>query len=148
MVVHHERGRYHVEFDVEYPAGVSFVDAHAIADEIEAAILEQVPGVAHVTVHLEEYQPGQSEVAPAATDDALRASINAFVAQQSGVVRGTVTQILRHEDQCTVHLTCTFPHALALSEVHRLVSQLESRVYDAFPEVRKVSVHAEPEGAV
>ena len=146
LVVHHQEGRYHVEFDVEYTAGVSFVDAHAIADELEEAIFRQVQHVAHVTVHLEEYQPGQSEVAPTAADDALRTSIGQFLAQQQDLVGGTVTQILRNEEQhCTVHLTCIFPHTLSLAEVHRIVSQLESRLYERFPEITKVSIHAEPD---
>lgn len=146
LVVHHQEGRYHVEFDVEYTAGVSFVDAHAIADELEEAISRQVQHVAHVTVHLEEYQPGQSEVAPTAADDVLRISIGRFLSQQKDVVGGTVTQILRNEEQqCTVHLNCIFPHTLALAEVHRLVSQLESRLYERFPEINKVSIHAEPD---
>ena len=146
LVVHHQEGRYHVEFDVEYTAGVSFVDAHAIADELEEAIFRQVQHVAHVTVHLEEYLPGQSEVAPTAADDALRTSVGQFVAQQQDVVGGTVTQILRNEEQqCTVHLSCIFPHTLSLAEVHRIVSQLESRLYERYPEITKVSIHAEPD---
>jgi cation diffusion facilitator family transporter len=145
LVVHHVSGRYHVEFDVEYTAGMSFVEAHAIADEIEAGILRDVPSVAHVTVHLEEYHPGQNEVAPGEMDDALRRDINAFLALQSDIVSGSVVQILRHEDQCTVHLTCIFPRSLALADVHRRVSQLESRLYERFTEVRKVSIHAEPD---
>jgi cation diffusion facilitator family transporter len=145
LVVHHETGRHHVEFDVEYTEGMPFVEAHAIADEIEADILRQIPSVAHVTTHLEEYHPGQNEVAPAGKDDDLRRDINAFLALQADVVSGCVVQILRHEDQCTVHLTCVFPRALALSEVHRRVSHLESRLYERFADVRKVSIHAEPE---
>jgi cation diffusion facilitator family transporter len=145
LVVHHEDGRYHVEFDVEYTAGVSFVDAHAIADELEAAIFDQVPNMAHVTVHLEEYQPGPSEAVPAAANDALRKALGTFLASQKDLVKGTVTQVLRNEEQCTVHLTCVFPHTLALSEVHRMVSQLESRLYERFPEINKVSIHAEPD---
>lgn len=148
LVVHHKEGKYHVEFDVEYTAGVSFVDAHAIADELEEAIFRQVQHVAHVTVHLEEYQPGQSEVAPAVADDGLRAALGQFLAQQPDLVRGTVTQILRNEEhQCTVHLTCIFPHTLSLAEVHRLVSHLESRLYERFAEINKVSIHAEPDSA-
>ncbi len=148
LVVHHKEGKYHVEFDVEYTAGVSFVDAHAIADELEEAIFRQVQHVAHVTVHLEEYQPGQSEVTPAVADEALRASLGRFLAHQQEIVGGTVTQILRNEEhQCTVHLNCIFPHTLSLAEVHRLVSQIESRLYEHFSEINKVSIHAEPDRA-
>ena len=145
LVVHHVTGRHHVEFDVEYTAGMSFVEAHAIADEIETGILRQIPSVAHVTIHLEEYDPGQNEVAPGEADDILRREINIFLAGESDIVSGSVVQILRHEDQCTVHLTCVFPRVLALAEVHRRVSHLESRLYERFAEIRKVSVHAEPE---
>jgi divalent metal cation (Fe/Co/Zn/Cd) transporter len=34
---------------------------------------------------------------------------------------------------------------LTLAEVHRQVSHLETQLYERFPEVRKVTVHAEPE---
>ncbi len=44
----------HVEVDPAMPVG----DAHAIASAVNAAILRDVPGVTHVTVHIEPYYPG------------------------------------------------------------------------------------------
>jgi len=43
----------HVEVDPEMAVG----DAHTIASEVEAAIRREVPGVTHVTIHIEPYYP-------------------------------------------------------------------------------------------
>jgi len=44
----------HVEVDPVMPVG----DAHEIASAVDAAIRRDVPGVTHVTVHIEPYHPG------------------------------------------------------------------------------------------
>jgi cation diffusion facilitator family transporter len=43
----------HVEVDPEMPVG----QAHAIASSVDAAVCRHVPGVTHVTVHVEPYFP-------------------------------------------------------------------------------------------
>jgi cation diffusion facilitator family transporter len=144
LEVHDEDGSLHVEFDVEYTAGLSFVEAHAIADKVEADIQRELPSVKHVTVHLEEYLPDQKEVAPRADSDSLLREIQVFLASQPDVLSFSDVKVMRGEDFCTVALTCAFRRSLTLAEVHRQVSQLENRMYEQFPEIRKVAVHAEP----
>lgn len=144
LEVYDEAGRYHVEFDVEYEAGMPFVEAHALADSIEAAILLQVPSVAHVTVHIEESHPGATGVDAGHADEALRAAIVAFLSAEPDVLECPRVALLRTEDGVMVQLTCMFSPELALAEVHRHVSLLESKLYARFPEVRRVTIHAEP----
>ncbi len=144
LEVHDRDGRLHVEFDVEYAAGLPFVEAHKMADEVEADIRRELPSVKHVTVHLEEYLPGQNEVVPRAEDDTLHREILNFLGSQEDVRAYSDVQVLCGEDLCTLTLTCVFDRSLTLAEVHRQVSQLEIRLYDRFSDIRKVTVHAEP----
>ena len=145
LEVQHQGGRFHVEFDVEYPADKSFVEAHAIADEIEAEIRRAIPSVDHVTIHMEELLLTPGEISARASDARMREEIEAVVTSHTAVVACSDVQILCGDEQCAVNLTCTFQRSLTLAEVHRQVSQIETRLYERFPEVRKVTIHAEPE---
>jgi divalent metal cation (Fe/Co/Zn/Cd) transporter len=145
LEVQHQGGRFHVEFDVEYPVDKSFVEAHAIADEIEAEIRRAIPSVDHVTIHMEELLLTPGEISARASDARMREEIEAVVTSHTAVVACSDVQILCGDEQCAVNLTCTFQRSLTLAEVHRQVSQIETRLYERFPEVRKVTIHAEPE---
>jgi cation diffusion facilitator family transporter len=144
LEVQRQEGSFHVEFDIEYAPGKSFVEAHAIADDIEAEILRDIPAVRDVTVHMEEMRVTPHEITADAADEQLREQIRAIVVSQSSVVSCGDVRILCGEGQCAVNLTCTFQRSLPLEEVHRQVSQIETQLYERFPEVRKVTVHAEP----
>ena len=144
LEVHNINGRYHIAFDVEYEEGRSFVEAHARTDEIEQEIRSRIPAIDNLTIHMEEDHPDSKDVTDVSDDERLRRAIQKLVRAKTDVVECTSVRLLRVGERFTVAVDCTIERELSLDEVHRIVSRLETRLYDKFPEIRRVVVHAEP----
>jgi cation diffusion facilitator family transporter len=145
LEVHQSGGRYFVDFDVEYSAGSNFVEAHAMASEIEEQIKKEIPAVERVTIHLEEFLPEEA-VSDHATEDEpeLYRSIEAFVRSDRGILGCKDITILKSGTRYHVALTCQIKSSATLAEVHQIISQVETRLYQNFPQVQRFMIHAEP----
>jgi cation diffusion facilitator family transporter len=143
LEVHNIDGRHYVAFDVEYEAGKSFVEAHNLTDELEAELRREIPSIESLTIHMEEDRPGQKAVAPAA-DDSLRSAILEQIKATAEIVDCTSVQLVKVGERFNVAVACTIDRGRTLEDVHRIVSRLQTRLYDKFPEIRRVVIHAEP----
>ncbi len=147
LEVQKSNDRHQVAFDLEYSAGKSFVEAHTVADDLEEDIRRELPSVDRVTIHIEEFRPGTIEVKARPEEDSLlRGRLMDFLSRETSSGACSDLHLFRIDNRYNASLTCTFDRTLTIEEVHKLVSQLETRLYDGFPELRKVTVHAEPEG--
>ncbi len=144
LEVHYTDGRYHVAFDVEYREGKSFVEAHALTDRIEQEIRRELPYIEHLTIHMEEDQPGPNAVVGVSDDERLQHEIKKLVSADRNVVECTNIRLLRLGGRFNLAVNCTIERERTLEEVHRIVSRLETKLYDRFPQLRRVVIHAEP----
>jgi len=145
LEVHHTGGRYHIDFDLEYPKGQSFVEAHDLAVEIENEIRARFEGVAKVTVHLEEYQKEEEELREVTDKErALQEGIRTRVLRDARVLGCTDITLLRHGNGYNVSVTCQVDRALPLAGVHEIVAGIESALYREFEQLRRVTIRAEP----
>jgi cation diffusion facilitator family transporter len=147
LEVHFIDGRYDVAFDIEHGGGRSFVEAHAVTDRIEQEIRRDIPSIEHLTIHMEEDQAGQKAIGSVAGDhERLERAVKDLVKADPNVVDCTSVRLLRLGERFNLAVDCTIQRERTLEEVHRIVSQLETRLYNKFPELRRVVIHAEPTG--
>jgi divalent metal cation (Fe/Co/Zn/Cd) transporter len=145
LEVHRTGGRYFIDFDLEYPRGKSFVEAHALAVEIEGEIRQGLQGVENVTIHLEEFQPEDEELREVTDEErALRERIRARVLGDKRVLGCTDITLLRHGSAYNVSITCQMDASLPLDGVHGIVTEMESGLYREFDQLRRVTIQAEP----
>ena len=145
LEVHEREGKYHAEFDIEISGEKNFVEAHDISSAIEREIHERVPAVEHVTIHMEEFHPEPTRVAAATGDESgLLEGIARCIARESRVVRHTGLHLLKIGDRYNLSMTCVFERARTLGEIHAVICDLEKTLYGRYPELRRVTVHAEP----
>jgi cation diffusion facilitator family transporter len=145
LEVHHANGKYHIDFDLEYQQGKSFSEAHEMSSEIENEIRETVPSVETVTIHMEEYQPIEAELVDVTnTESALLEKIQEKVQKYRRDVESSEIRLLKAGNTFNLSLTCLIDRTKTLDEVHRIISEIESMLYKAFPELRRVTIHAEP----
>ena len=145
LEVHRTDGRYFIDFDVEFPKGNSFTEAHAITAEIESEIRKIVQSVDRITVHMEEFQPYAQELANATSTEAkLRESIRDIVLKDPDVADCGEIIILRSDLQYNVSVTCGIKRLSTLREVHHIVTRIETNLYQQFAELNRVTIHAEP----
>ena len=136
---------YHVELDIEYPAGTSFKRAHELASEVEASIRNQVPRVKDVAVHLEE------EATHAVVGEDVSESERELVASIRSAVNITAQVHACGRVRCfktptgiKVAVGCSVNGALSLIEAHDIVNAIETAISDVDPRIVKVFIHAGP----
>lgn len=147
LEVHCIEARYFIDFDLEYPSGHSFRDAHSVAMEVEAEVRRRIDGVEKVTIHLEEYQREEAELRPVTDEQrALRDGIRASVLRDERVLGCTDVTVLRMGSGYTVSVTCQMDESRSLTDVHRIAAEIESVLYREFEQLTRVTIRAEPDG--
>ncbi|HTY36087.1 MAG TPA: cation diffusion facilitator family transporter [Bacteroidota bacterium] len=145
LEVHQSEGKYFIDFDVEYGKDRSFVDAHKVAEEIEAQIRREVGSIGKITIHLEESLTDTGELLHAtAEEEDLCREIEKLVLREPQIRECSDITVLKHAPHLHVTLTCRLDHSKTVAEVHQIITQVESQLYQAFPLVRRFTIHAEP----
>ncbi len=145
LEVHLIDGTYFVDFDVEYQKGRTFEDAHETASEIERSIRDQLPDVAKVTIHMEEYTSREQALSDVTTSEhKLGRQIQALVSGDKRIVKLTDFMLLQEGHSYNVTLSCQIDKTKTLEEVHQITSELETMLHQRFKQLRRVTIHAEP----
>src|SRR5690606_38376749 len=137
------------ELHVEVESTNDMVVAHNIITQIEERIIEKIPVISKVKIHIDE--PG----------DVVLDTID--ITERSGVVIQEVHKVLKNVKEVNefyelkvistagkirVSLSCEFKPILSFEEVHDLVTLLESKIYlnlkEQNPNITNVIIHAEP----
>jgi cation diffusion facilitator family transporter len=145
LEIHQTDGKYYIDFDIEYQKGKSFVEAHSLTSEIEQEIRSAIYDVSKVTIHMEEQEVDGAErrSEPSAPID-LREQIRWQVLQDRRVLGCTDVSMLKVDDRYNLSLTCQFNQAQSLDDIHQIICELETKLYDKFKVIRRITVHAEP----
>lgn len=143
--VHLTDGKYFIDFDVEYAEGKSFTEAHDITSDIEQQIHHELPFVDKVTIHMEEYHPSERTLINV-TNAELRLSkeIQSITEKHKDVFACKDLTLLREGHQYNVTLTCQIDNSKSLDEVHKILSEIETTLFQHFKQLRRITIHAEP----
>jgi cation diffusion facilitator family transporter len=145
LEVHYSKGKHFIDFDVEYQEGKTFVDAHRLASEIEEQIRKEVPSVEKVTIHMEEYLAGEGDLTDATlAEHELCDKIRLLILHDTRVLGCTDLTVLKGGPSYQITLTCKIDRSKTLAEVHQIISELETQLYQQFTRVRRFTIHAEP----
>lgn len=128
-----------VSLHLKLPGDLPLDEAHAIAEEVERAIIEGVPEVVDVQSHLEPLL----EPAAGRESDDDPAEIDRLVRAATGVPP-RATRFLQTDDGIIVFLTLALDPAASLAVAHATASSVEQQVLSAVPGVAAVIVHTEP----
>lgn len=134
------------DLHVELPGRLSLSEAHAVADAIEIRILEEVPDLQRVDIHVEEHceDPEPAEI----VDDVQRGNLEVRIREVADRVAGpgAVHDLLIHRASRGIYLSCHcfLPASMSLSEAHALTDRLEAALLREVPGLERVAVHAEP----
>jgi cation diffusion facilitator family transporter len=133
-------GGTEVSLHLKLPGDLSLEEAHAIAEEVERAIVEAVPEVAAVQTHLEPL----SETAGAAEVAGDVATVRSIVRDVTGVEPRDL-RFLDTDEGLVAHMTLRLGAGQALADAHARASEIEERIRLRLPQIADVVVHTEPE---
>jgi cation diffusion facilitator family transporter len=129
----------HVSLHLKLPGDLSLEEAHAIAEEVEAAIVHGVPEIVAVQSHLEPL----SEPAAGREADDDPGAIRELVVHATGSPPREL-RFLHTDEGVVVLLTLALDPGVTLADAHATASAVEERIRAAMPDVTDVIVHTEP----
>ena len=137
----------HVDLHLELPGEMSLEEGHGIADRVEAAILERLPEVRRVDIHLELHADEPDHVFPLDQDSRTWMERRVHEISEEVIGADAVHDLLMTRTESGLYLSCHcfLPGGTSLKEAHSITDRLEKALYQALPELSRVSVHAEPD---
>lgn len=146
LEVHESEGKYHIDFDIEYKNGLSFVDAHTLTSTLEQKIKEEIPSVEKVTIHIEDSEGNEHSLTNVTSQEgSLAQRIQEYVSSQDDILSCRNVTLLQDDDKVHVSFDCSLTKTKSLEEVHDIISNLERAIYKKFPNIHRITIHAEPE---
>ena len=130
-----------VSLHLKLPGELALDDAHAVATEVERAIVDSVPEVDAVQTHLEPLaEPAEGRVGDGAADRAL---IEQIVRETTGAAPREL-RFLDTDEGLLAYLTLGLDPRTSLADAHARASEIEERIRRERPEIADVIVHTEP----
>lgn len=146
VTVHDLGGRLTVSIDIEVDGEMPLTAAHDIAHELERSIRDEFGADAEVDTHIEPLQPDLplgTDVAPARAEQISQA-LARFAA--GGAINDIHNVRVRDTDAGEiVNFHCRAAPTMSVIDVHNGVDEIERALRGAFPSVKRVISHAEPQ---
>ena len=137
-------GHREISLHLKLPGALSLDEAHGVAERVEHAILDSLPGVAAVRTHLEPLtEVAEGSQPPAAAVEPEAASILRIVREQTGASPREL-RFLETDGGLVAFLTLGLDPHTELEQAHATASAVEERIRQERPEISEVHVHTEP----
>lgn len=129
---------------LKLPPELSLDEAHAVAEEVEAAIVDAVPEVSAVQTHLEPLAQEGAGRRPRAGDVASEERTIARIVRGATGGEPADLRFLHTDEGLVAYLTLRLDGGTTLADAHALASRIEQAVRSERPEIADVIVHTEP----
>ncbi len=133
-----------VSLHLKLPGGLSLDDAHEAAEEVERAIIGELPNVSSVHTHLEPLAEDAEGTSLAAADVVVVREVVARIVRAATGVEARDLHFVHTGDGLVVNLTLPLSAGTSLAEAHAEASRVEELIRSERPEIADVLVHTEP----
>jgi cation diffusion facilitator family transporter len=147
VTVHDIHGRCAVSLDLEVDRKLALGAAHQIADNLEAALRDELGTAVEVETHIEPLPPPEA-AGREAPPERVRAVAMALgeIAAEIGVIRDIHDVRVRETDEGEiVNFHGRVDSGLAVQAVHEKVDEVERALRHRSPSIKRVIGHAEPQ---
>jgi cation diffusion facilitator family transporter len=129
---------------LKLPGGLTLDEAHAIASEVERAIVEAVPEIASVQTHLEPLgEAGEGRRPTEADVERDRTTVERIVRERTGGPPRAL-RFLETDVGLVAYLTLGLDAQSPLEDAHARASEIETAILRERPGIADVVVHTEP----
>lgn len=147
VTVHDLGEKLTVSIDLEVDGDMPLREAHGIAHKLEAAIRDEFGADAEVDTHIEPLEPELpfgTDAAPARAE-AIAQALARFAAEGGAIHDVHNVRVRDTEAGEIVNFHCRAKPSMTVIAVHDKVDEIERGLRAAFPTVKRVISHAEPE---
>lgn len=140
-------GRINVHLDLEVDPKLRLAEAHDRSTQLETEIKASIPEVTEVNVHLEPLVVAVEAGNEARIDSlAVERELEKLARDTPGVLDCHSVEAHQVGGIVVVRVHCTLQPDLAIAKVHDITETLEFKFRQAFPQISKITIHAEPLG--
>jgi Predicted Co/Zn/Cd cation transporters len=133
-----------VSLHLKLPGALSLDEAHETAEEVERAIVAELPEVSSVHTHLEPLSEDAEGTNLAAADVAIVREVVARIVLTATGAEARDLHFVHTGDGLVVNLTLPLSAGTSLAEAHAEASRVEELIRNERPEIADVLVHTEP----
>ncbi|MGO4516478.1 cation-efflux pump [Terriglobus sp. 2YAB30_2] len=138
------KDKLYIELHLEVPEIMHLRAAHDLVTRLEAEMRREEPRIASILTHIES-EPATIEHTDAiARDTLLERGLRRAAQEFPQILDIHDVLITRTGDHLQINCHCTLPDDLPMSEVHAIITEVESRMKRQHPEVSRVLIHPEP----
>jgi cation diffusion facilitator family transporter len=131
-----------IEMDLELPSNLTLAEAHHHSEELEEAIIHELPARTSVAIHLE---PRRDKIQPAVRYGPVLEQVqHALKALPEIAASVSRTEALLTDKGTIVVLHCSFPGHTPLTEVHTRMACIEHDLLRVMPDIVRVQIDPEP----
>ncbi len=131
-----------IKMDLELPSSLTLAEAHQHSEELEAAIVSELPARTSVAIHLE---PRRDKIQPAVRYGPVVEQVqHALEALPDIAANVSHTEALLTDKGTIVVLHCAFPGTTPLTEVHTRMACIEHDLLRIMPDIVRVQIDPEP----
>ena len=147
VTVHDLGGKLTVSIDLEVDGEMPLNRAHDIAHTLEHAIRDEFGMDVEVDTHIEPLEPElpHGEDADSARVDVIQQTLTKLAAQSGAIGDVHNVRVRNTAAGEIVNFHCRATPAMSVIDVHDKVDEIERGLRRAFPSVKRVISHAEPE---
>jgi cation diffusion facilitator family transporter len=140
-------GRVNVHLDLEVDPQLRLAEAHDRSTLLESEIKQNLPEVNEVNVHLEPLLVALETGDESGMDhSAVEHKVEELARETPGVLDCHSVEAHQVGGNIVVRLHCTLEPDLPIAKVHDITETLEFKFRQAFPQISKITIHAEPLG--
>ena len=139
---HKSKGKTYADLHVMVDRSMSLASAHAISESVESKIKEEIPEIAHTTVHLEPFTAMPQGLG--AEDAAINEIIRVIIRRYEQVKDVGRIDSLNFEGTFKISIDCSFDGNLSIEKVHTLISDIERAIADEIRGGAIIIIHPEP----
>jgi cation diffusion facilitator family transporter len=134
-----------ISLHLKLPGGLSLDEAHEIAEDVERAIVAELPEVSSVQTHLEPLAEEAEGTRLRAEEVATEHDLVARIVRDAIGCDAKELRFVHTDDGLVVHLTLPLPAGTTLAGAHAEASRIEEMIRSERPEIVDVLVHTEPQ---
>jgi cation diffusion facilitator family transporter len=135
---------HHISLHARFPGNMAIQKAHSIAEDLEAEILREIPGVSRVDTHLEPLGEGAVGRDVTSTQPELVKWTTQLAERQPEVQNCHEVLVTEIDGALAIVMHCETNPSLSVDAVHEASNRIENETHSHWPNVKRVTVHFEP----
>lgn len=139
-----------LELHVEVPPGQTLAGAHELVSQLEDQLRRDLPELRRIITHIEPAHPEPAAAPPSPDPQALarlEQQVRALLAEHYPEIGWHELRLRPHEKGYVLTLHAALQADLAIEAAHDLAEAAETLLRAHLPDLQRVTIHTEPEGA-